>query len=1161
MADKAKIAELVTKYKREAERSSLSEADVRAVYVDLLFSHLGWDVWKEDPAGATRYHREGYQRGAGFVDVGLEIGPQPVLILEAKRFGALPRSLERRGDRTSEEKQLFRYARSRRIPYGILTNFERLHVFNADHERLILAFDDPEEYLGRLNELERLTPDKVGTGSLPAWERQLEIKDIDETFLASMRDWRLRLANAIYEHNTDNPSLRANGGFDFAKLMAAVQRMLDRLILVRYADDRELLLTYDILDTVISAYRRKGAYAGQHQLMQEFVNLSHIMDDHHNTTLFQRGHVCEQVSVPNEVLAGVIEEMNSISFRKFTSDILGNTYESYLGTKLLLRRGRIESEERFDLRKGGGIYYTPTWVVRYIVDSTLGTLLNRLEEQHGLVALEKAKGIRVLDPACGSGSFLIYAYHVFADFYRRMNAAIEKRQVELLASGAAADMFHRLEAFAELPQAVIDYPHRILREHLYGVDVDPEAAEIAAVNLTMQAFADTKHEKLPLILNENIKVGNSLIGGTPEELSEYFGHRWLEKRPFNWEREFPWILAEGGFDVVVGNPPYVRIQTLPRDEAGYYRARYESAFGSFDIYVLFLEKAIQLLKPGGRLGFITSGKFLKSQYGERIREVLRRDCTVESVLDLSAHRVFAGATTYPAVTVLTKGARDEPLRYTAVPVDVAVPQGAPGLDLTSLPTIVTDQQALVRGVWPPVPTGDTLLAKLSASAAPLSEIADRVFVGLQTSADGVYILEKRSEPTDGVVRVYSRALERDCELESALLKPLLSGKDVERYVHPLPEKLLLFPYKVSAGKAELIPSQEFASSYPRCWEYLLENRKPLEGRERGKMRHERWYAYVYPKNLALHDGRKIAIPRLVKRLAALYDREGEFYLDNVDVGGLILKDASDHNYLYVMALLNSRLLDFYLRRVSVPFRGGFYSANRQFLEPLPIRRIDPESPEDVKRHDGLSALAGRMLELKRRLRSVPNALSAENHELAEDVELTDRAVDRLAYALYGLTEEEIATVEKESWGADFAEAHARLPTLEQAEGLAQKQVASQQRQETLERELERIKEVIVRDYQPDRIYLFGSLSQGTVHSWSDIDLCVVKNTSLRFLDRLKEITHLTHPAVAVSFTVYTPEEIAVFEREGHYFWKDEIVAKGKVIYESSSGLVQSRGRR
>lgn len=661
MSIEDQISQLIEKYKYQLNKKNQSEADVRANYIDLLFSYLGWDVLSEDLQHATTYHREAYVRGAGYVDVGLEIARQPVLMLEAKRFGALTPSAERKYDRTLEEKQLFKYARGKKIAYCILTNFERLHVFNADHERLILAFDSPTEYLDRLPELLRLSPERVKTGSLEAWERQLEIKDVDEEFLASLQSWRLQLANSIYQHNLTNPALQTNGNLDFDKLIAAVQRILDRLILIRYADDKEVLLSYDVIAAILSNYRKRGAYVHPDDLMRDFIDLCHRMDERHNTTLFQPGHICEQVSIPNDVLEEIMEEMNNISFRKFSSDILGNTYETYLGTKLVLKGGEIKSEVRRDIRKAGGIFYTPPAIVHYIVDNTLGYLLNQLEKQYGVHAIDKAKEIKVLDPACGSGSFLTYAYQVLANFYRRMTKQIEDEQVKLLADAASPDMFNRLELLKQLPQPLLDYPHHILQKQLYGVDIDPEAAEIAAVNLTMQAFADARQEKLPLILNENIKVGNSLISGTQEELRHYFGDNWKEKRPFNWAEQFPQAMKDGGFDIVIGNPPYVQMsmdRTLEPNLKRYLLEMFGFSMGRLNTFGFFIHRGVSLLEQGGLLSYIVPNTFLTQEYYRQLRKFLLDTCRIVAVATLEG-MPFKAAVVENAIVVLKKESEEK----------------------------------------------------------------------------------------------------------------------------------------------------------------------------------------------------------------------------------------------------------------------------------------------------------------------------------------------------------------------------------------------------------------------------------------------------------------------------------------------------------------------
>ncbi|MDP3879352.1 MAG: TaqI-like C-terminal specificity domain-containing protein, partial [Dehalococcoidales bacterium] len=415
-----------------------------------------------------------------------------------------------------------------------------------------------------------------------------------------------------------------------------------------------------------------------------------------------------------------------------------------------------------------------------------------------------------------------------------------------------------------------------------------------------------------------------------------------------------------------------------------------------------------LLNPGGRMGFITSGKFLKSEYGKRLREIIKENCVVESLVDLSAQQVFGEATTYPAIIILRKAGEDAPLHYTHAPAETDLTK----VPLAGIPPITVEQTAIVKGIWPPIAKTDTLMNKLTRNTVPLGELADRVFVGLQTSADKVYILENRGESDNGMIKVYSRSLDKIIELESVLLKPLISGKDVERFVFPLPTHVLLFPYKVSGDTAELIPEEEFSSLYPRCWEYLLENRTNLESRENGKMKHEKWYAFGRTQNLAMHDKLKFAIPRLVHRLEAVLDRGGQFYLDNVDVGGLTLKNTS--NDVYVLGLLNSSLLNYYFNRVSVAFRGGFRSANRQYLEPLPIHIVDFSNPAEKSIHDRLVALVERMLELNKRLAPVRDTYGNERDELLREIEKTDREIDSLVYDLYGLTEEERRIVEGES---------------------------------------------------------------------------------------------------------------------------------------------------
>ncbi len=1058
------IEKLIADY--EAADKDMTEANVEAAFVARLFAILGWAT--DDP---TVWNRQVFIRGGGFADVGLQIQNKPVLFLEAKRFGKLKgparavqaalfgddvllsrADRQRAGiDRTPEEKQAMRYARARGVPWAVLTNFERLVLFDANEERIILAFDAPEEYLSRFNDLKVLAPRPTPQQfhSHLNWYKGLQKKaDVDADFFEFLSRWRVRLAQDMFDRDAEReePLFHPPTGERLERLMEAVQRTLDRLIILRYADDVGVLLQHDLLENLLTYHHGRLAYVQEYEF-QELVNrLFHDFYHAHNTTIFTPGHVCEQALIGNECLVNLVREISSISFRKFSSDILGNTYESYLGQKLKLADGQLVPEVRKDVRKGEGIYYTPGYIVRYIVDHTLGRWLYGTENGRPdgpTVAGESPKtladldSLRVIDPAMGSGSFLIYAFDVLADFYERENTRIEAENNaawETWAKRAREEGMFGKENELPPPQlrpTVPDYIEKILQEHLYGVDLDPEAVEIAGVNLIMAAFRRLtgnrqRHRKLPLILRQNLKCGNSLIAGDRGEgigegeynealerlielrgelrelhddaaraaklaeieaaaaplnaalnhsLRPYFGDDVAGKRPFNWAVEFPEAFdprrpeEQRGFTVVVGNPPYIRIQarTWDKGEKRYLHDRYESSDRNYDAYVLFVERGVELLATGGHFGYIVPNKFFQLAYGENLRGLLTREKMLSSIVNFGDNQVFPGQTTYTCLLLLRRDGQDE-FHYHEV--------GSLSDVTAELPVILGALEPAPAVPRERFPVGDfgaapwvfafgvekELLCKVKERSQPLRKLATNIMQGLITSADDVYIVEKVGQTADGLVRVHSRATGREHELEPDLLKPLISGEDVDRYGFALTDKLLLFPYRVTEGQAALIPADELRR-LPRTWAYLKEHEQRLRRRERNKFDHEHWYMFGRHQNLNKQEFPKLAVPRLVDRLRVLYDEQGRLYLDNVDVNGIILREGVEP--LYILALLNSTLLDFVFKKGSVRFRGRFYSANRQFIENLPIRILDLSDTDEKAHHDALVELARRMIELTR----------------------------------------------------------------------------------------------------------------------------------------------------------------------------------------------------
>ncbi|HEV2772140.1 MAG TPA: N-6 DNA methylase [Thermoleophilaceae bacterium] len=657
---------------------------------------------------------------------------------------------------------------------------------------------------------------------------------------------------------------------------------------------------------------------------------------------------------------------------------LGTIYERLLDYRLEERDGALGLASTSGRRETGS-YFTPERVVDRIVERTLAPLLDARSEHvaalglRGEDALEVFLGLRVLDPAMGSGHFLVAA-------------------AAWIATHIATDPSYD----GDLPRAEIQ--RRVAERCLYGVDLNPMAVELAQLSI----WLTTVRRGEPLTFLTNLRVGNALVGVELDELLageetlfaqqlaqvadailsriEAIASRGSERpeevhrkeelalaveglreplerhadhavspafpgervSPFHWGLEFPEVFLsvagmprdDGGFDAVIGNPPYVRIQVLGRRLADWCRRRYRTASGSFDTYIPFLERGVELLAPQGRLGFIVPNKLTKLDYGRRLRDWLARDGLVEEIVDFGDAQLFAGATNYTCILVLSR-------RPSAELVYRRVGRGEPALReaLAGLDAVQAERFPLRELGGDPwvLATGDEacLLRSLRGGAEPLGEVTEQIFQGLITSADPIYILEDRGARGPHR-RVYSRASEREVELESELLHPLASGSDVDRYAFGRLGSVLLFPYR-REGEAMRLLNPEEISSLPLTAAYLREHEEALRGRERGKMDHDGWYGYVYPKSLGVHDRPKLGVAATVRRLEVAADPEGAVYFHNVRVNG-VLVDFEGPSIWTLLTLLNSRVLDWFFRRGAVDHAHGYYAANKQFIAPLPIRR-------------------------------------------------------------------------------------------------------------------------------------------------------------------------------------------------------------------------------
>lgn len=966
---KHKIAELVEKYRALSAKEvrAFNEANTKQAFILPMFEALGWDIYDTAEVALEE------TASNGRVDFTFKINGVAKFYTEAKKLGA---------DLNNPifVKQAVTYAYSNSVTWAVLTNFTEIHLFNAQKSQPFITLNY-EDYINSFDKLWLISRESLTTnllnkeaaryGALPP------LIPIEEKLFKQLRQWREALYNELLHFNEWlKPEHRDE----------VIEKLFNRLIFIRTAEDRHLEehKLHSAVHRWESSSHKNGGLAAT--LREIFV----YYDGYYDSDLF-RQHLLDndRLSIDEYIIKDILNGlydipggMASYDFSIIDADVLGRVYEQYLGyvSKHVTAKAK-EAQARMALgytadtdykliekkkhRKEQGIYYTPKFVTNYIVKETVGRFIKENEHAN----YNKILNMKILDPACGSGSFLIRAYDELLNYHAKV----------------------RGKATAKLEQAD---RMPILTGNIFGVDLDQQAVEFARLNLLLRGLA--KRDHLPPLTN-NIRQGNSLISGTEEELKGYFGDNWEEKNRFNWEQEFKDIMANGGFDVVIGNPPYVRIQSLPRDEANYFRSHFKSAYGSFDLYVLFIEQAIKLLKDGGKLGLITSGKFLKSDYGKKIQQIINEQCTIENIIDLSVQQVFAEATTYPIIIILQKGATKKLLNYIFIPNDSLQPP-----DIATIQPVTAGQDAITKGIWPLSAKDDKLLDKLAQKALTLGEITDRIFQGLKTSADDIYSLKLISE-SDEYVTAFSKSLQTRIELEKTLTKPLIKTGQMKRYYIEKPELIIIFPYL----NGEPLAPAELATKYPKTWRYFNDNITALKKREHGIFQDkEQWYQYGRNQALMIINSSKIITPDFAPSARYSFDATGEYFFNGGTAGGYGIIPAKGINSLFMLGLLNSKVLDWVLQKKSANFQGGWFSFESRFIRPLPIRRIDFNNPTEKKMHDDVVALVERMLELNKRLAPIRKEYSHEHDELVKEIEKTDKEIDNLVYDLYGLTEEE-----------------------------------------------------------------------------------------------------------------------------------------------------------
>jgi hypothetical protein len=1035
------IVELVERFDRNIESyrsGQYNETQLRREFIDPLFKALGWDVDNEKgyaEAYKDVVHEDAIKVGASTKapDYCFRIGGTRKFFVEAKKPSV---NLK---DDISPAFQLRRYSWSAKLPLGILTDFEELAVYdgrvqpvkNDKASKARVKYFTYKEYVDRWDEIATIfSREEVLRGSFDKYVESSKAKrgtaEVDTAFLKEIEAWRDMLARNIALRNPDLTTRELN---------FAVQRTIDRIVFLRICEDRGIE-KYGWLQSLLDGQR-------VYPRLCEFFRRA---DERYNSGLFHFSEDSARQEPPDEltlsleiddkILKDIIRDLyypdSPYEFSVLPPEILGQVYEQFLGKVISLSPGhRAKVEYKPEVRKAGGVYYTPSYIVKYIVENTVGKLL---EGQTPTTASE----LRVLDPACGSGSFLIGAYQRLLDWHRDwyvdklvplmeagQNAASKEVQA-LLPEGYTApkrggkkrnqsngNHFPIFQAQGGEWKLTTEERKRILLNNIYGVDIDPQAVEVTKLSLHLKVLEgeseETLSKQLKLFqeralpdLGENIKCGNSLIGWDILEAHPDLSEEEIERvNPFDWDGEFPEIMGRGGFDAVIGNPPYISIQAMKQwapVEVDFYKERYKAAKkGNYDIYLVFVERALNLLSSKGKMGYILPNKFFVTDYGEELRNIITNRNALERIVDFGYEQVFEKATTYTCLLLLS-GSPLTSFRYVRV-------SPSPQSLIADLESDTYPSNLISGGTWQFMSELETnLFNKIGMEGVPLLELPATISRGSSSGNDKIFMLKRTLLPNK-----YITFDGEEVEIEDNILRVPVFATDFTRYnFTPKNEKVIIFPYFRRKKNFDLLPEIEFKKNFPLAFNYLYSRKKELEQRKQ----YRAWYGFSAPRNLSVHENAQMIVPLLANKglLADLPENREDYCL--MASGGFSITITENKHLLprYVLGILNSKLLFWYLEFISNRFRGGWITCTKQYVGKLPIRTIDFSDPQDVARHDKMVSLVERMLDLHKRL-----AETKAGHEktlLQRQIEATDKQIDRLVYELYGLTEEEIKIVEE-----------------------------------------------------------------------------------------------------------------------------------------------------
>lgn len=1010
---KQKLSKLIAEYNKFKEQGRLdltSEETIRTWLNDLL-AIFDWDVRDTSQILQEKVLSKAEKEKLKEIssqntrpDYTFKVARQKLTFLDAKDVSV------KIIDDSDAAFQIKSYGWSILAPCAFISNFEEFAIYdctytpergqNANLGRVYFTMDD---YIEKFEILEaHLLKENIYKGKLDEiysssfqGNRYVEKTTPDFKFAQQLSDFRLVLATDILNNNADH--IRNNS----ANLSYIVQIIINRILFIRVCEARKIEE-----EGLLLSFKEKGFW-------NEFKNSSYFdFFEHYDGPLFDRINAIQEIEISNEIfdqLIQVIYYPSPYRFDVIPTKVLSDIYELFLSKKLLIENNEVKEEIKSEYLKTKGAVSTPQYIVQEIIRRTIPK--QKLLEE----GIENLFNKKILDIACGSGVFAIGVYDYIEEIFRELFVISKHPDFQK----------YFVTINNELIVNVLG-KKAIMDNCIFGIDIDPEAVEVAKMSLSLKIIDNSENlesyndiglfgNKILNGVGNNIRCGNSLVESDILEkfpALEQNEEEFLNTNIFNWKSEqgFSEVFEEkGGFDFIIGNPPYVEVKHYNVDLPfmhQYIKTRFSSSKnGKVDLAIPFIERGIELLNTTGRIGYIVQKRFFKTEYGRKIRGIITSSNYLSSVIDFETTSIFKDRITYVAILLLDKSSSNS---FSFKLYDGS-PEILPSqLRETETPDIAPEQYSIIPATTVsanPWSFNDSQLIEVKTRLLESGCLGDyaKVCVGVQALWDRAYHIRPISVE-NGIIRGKSH-IEENFEIELEACRPLICNENFYPYRKDSADVFVIFPYDVTDGIVTEIKFSDFRERFPLASEYLQRNKATIETTVETlpkkfpeKYDDNSWHLFTRVQNHgAVYP--KILVPMTALDTFATFTFSNRTYCDNANVFFINTPQKDDNSLYALSAIINSTVYSVLARSIANPQSNGYFKFNKQFLEPIPFPVSNFRENEQLK--SDLAVVAKRIDELQANYKS---SSPTQQRSIARLLTIQWNTLDELCYQLYGLTD-------------------------------------------------------------------------------------------------------------------------------------------------------------